>query len=82
MNYQRFGLCLRFAAVTTLLFFISVSNAQVQTPRYNSVTGACGGYFEYLPQGYNSNTWQSYPLIIFIHGIGEEGNGTSDLEIF
>jgi len=79
MNYQRFGLCLRFAAVMTLLFSISISNAQVQTPRYNTVTGACGGYFEYLPQGYNSNTWQSYPLIIFIHGIGEEGNGTSDL---
>jgi len=79
MNYQRFGLRLRFAAAITLLFSISVSNAQVQTPRYNNVSGACGGYFEYLPQGYNSNTWQSYPVIIFIHGLYEGGNGTSDL---
>jgi dienelactone hydrolase len=67
------------SALIIFLLCASVSYSQVQTARPTSVSGACGGYFEYLPQGYNSNTWQSYPLIIFIHGIGELGNGTTDL---
>jgi dienelactone hydrolase len=79
MNYHRVVNQLRCAAIATLLFFTSVSYAQVQTARPTTVSGACGGYYEYLPQGYNTNTWQSYPLIVFIHGIGEQGNGTTDL---
>jgi predicted peptidase len=47
-----------------------------QTARYISTCSNSGGFYEYLPQGYNSST-QSYPLIIFIHGIGELGDGSS-----
>lgn len=36
------------------------------------------GYYEYLPPDYNSNT-NNYPIVIFFHGIGERGNGTTDL---
>lgn len=61
------------------LFFAFTASAQVQTPKFNSINGNSGGYYEYLPQGYGTNTWQSYPLIVFVHGIGELGNGTSDL---
>jgi dienelactone hydrolase len=70
---------LRYIAVATLLFTTTLSYSQVQTARPTTVSGACGGYYEYLPQGYSSNTWQNYPLIIAVHGIGEIGNGTSDL---
>jgi Carbohydrate binding module (family 6)/Secretion system C-terminal sorting domain/PKD domain len=64
-----------------LAFFSLYSNglkAQVQTARNISMTANSKGYYEYLPAGYASGT-QSYPLIIFCHGIGELGNGGSDL---
>lgn len=35
------------------------------------------GFYEYLPAGYNGST--DVPVIIFIHGLGEVGNGTSNL---
>jgi gliding motility-associated-like protein len=36
------------------------------------------GYWEYLPPDYNSNS-NNYPIVIFFHGMGERGNGTTDL---
>lgn len=53
--------------------------SQSFTPIYSSMTGFSNGYYEYLPQGYWNNAEEKFPLIIFVHGIGECGNGTSDL---
>lgn len=60
-----------------LVFSCSVASAQVQTARYVSMNPSTGGYYEYLPQGYNPNGTQTYPLILFIHGLGETGPGNS-----
>ncbi len=38
------------------------------------------GYLEYLPAGYRTSALK-YPLMIFLHGMGEKGNG-SDAEIW
>lgn len=50
----------------------------------NAVTQAIGsnvgGFYEGLPYGYNSNT-DKYPLLVFLHGGGELGNGTTDLPL-
>ena len=46
----------------------------------NSSTGDYLGFLEYKPADYNSNTTTKYPLIIFLHGIGERGNGTTMLQ--
>ncbi len=63
-------------AVCLILFFTTV-NAQIQTPKYNvSMCGNTKGYYEYLPQGYNTENTQ-YPLLIFIHGLGELGDGST-----
>ena len=43
-----------------------------------SVNANIGGYQEALPARYDSTT-KKYPLLIFIHGVGELGNGSSDL---
>ena len=43
-----------------------------------SSTGDYLGFLEYKPTDYN-NTTTKYPLIIFLHGIGERGNGTTML---
>lgn len=37
------------------------------------------GFYEYKPTDYNANPTTQYPLMIFLHGIGERGNGTTEL---
>lgn len=68
--------------IGTLVLIIIVSfnlHAQTHTPVYASMTGFSNGYYEYLPQGYWNNPDEKFPVIIFVHGIGECGNGTTDL---
>ena len=48
-----------------------------QTMRPLGTNGAPNGYFEYLPPGYDAQA--PTPLLVFWHGIGEDGNGTTDL---
>jgi len=50
----------------------------VQSGVSMAVTPNCGGYLKSLPAYYDSSN-REYPLIIFIHGIGELGNGTTNL---
>ncbi|HEY0679693.1 MAG TPA: PKD domain-containing protein [Chitinophagaceae bacterium] len=48
----------------------------------NSVTAPNGtfiGFYEYKPVSYSAEPTRKYPLIIFLHGIGERGNGTTEL---
>jgi len=54
------------------------TKAAVQKPITYNVNANIGGYQEALPALYDSTT-KKYPLLIFIHGIGELGNGISDL---
>ena len=49
-----------------------------QTARTLGTNGAPNGYFEYLPPGYDGSS--AAPLLVFWHGIGEDGNGTTDLQ--
>jgi dienelactone hydrolase len=37
-------------------------------------------YLEYLPEDYNSNS-NKYPVVIFLHGIGERGPNTTDTTV-
>lgn len=37
-------------------------------------------FFVYLPQGYDTEKGKLWPVILFLHGGGERGNGKSDLE--
>ena len=76
MKNQASNLLSRVIAVFTLLLIQYNINAQVQTPKYyTSMTSLSQGYYEYLPQGYNS-TSQNYPLLIYVHGLGELGDGS------
>ncbi len=42
-------------------------------------TKSAAGYIEYLPASYKSNPTKRLPIILFFHGSGEGGNGTTDL---
>jgi predicted peptidase len=50
-----------------------------QTPKpLGGADAAPNGYFEYLPPGYTGSV--ATPLLVFWHGIGEDGNGGSELQ--
>ncbi|AXY77522.1 T9SS C-terminal target domain-containing protein [Paraflavitalea soli] len=62
----------------SVLVTLSVSAQHVP----KSLTAANGqfiGFYQYTPTNYNANPNTKYPLIIFLHGIGERGNGTTEL---
>ena len=70
----------RLLALLFLGFGIFVSQhtvAQVQTARYVPMITNSNAYYEYLPQGYNPAGSETYPLLLFIHGLGELGVGDS-----
>ena len=72
-NRLRFVLlCIGFLGLS----FLQKAVSQVQTPRYISMIPNSNGFYEYLPQGYNPAGAQTYPLLLFIHGLGELGPGT------
>ena len=71
---------IRYGIFICLLLVFCAASAQVQTAKPNvSMTSMSNGYYEYLPQGYNPQTTEKYPLIIFLHGAGEVGNGNTEL---
>ena len=72
----------RFLLTLSLFSFIIFSNLVKgqQTAKLFDGTGwNVKGYLEHLPNDYNSNPSKKYPVLIFLHGVGEEGNGTSDI---
>jgi hypothetical protein len=52
--------------------------APIHTPRQIAINSNVSGYYESLPARYSLTT-KKYPLIVFIHGIGELGTGLSRL---
>ena len=68
--------------LATVLFFIhmpfhSACFGQVMTARFKSIVANSNAYYEYLPKGYNPNDTVKYPLMVYIHGAGDLGNGTA-----
>jgi pimeloyl-ACP methyl ester carboxylesterase len=62
-------------ATNALAYFGSPGN-QVAVMKANNTSPY--GYYEYLPIGY-SDSGSKVPVILFLHGIGERGNGNSEL---
>ncbi|HYF32787.1 MAG TPA: T9SS type A sorting domain-containing protein [Chitinophagaceae bacterium] len=78
---------LRISAALLFLFSTLPLSAQtscpgfpnmVQSKRPNINIGTyIKGFLEYLPPGYTNPGPEVYPLIIYFHGVGEVGNGSS-----
>ncbi|MBO9684668.1 MAG: hypothetical protein J7502_18710, partial [Flavisolibacter sp.] len=60
-----------------MLCFSQQAFSQVQTPRYISITPNTNAFYEYLPQGFSATSTQKYPFILFLHGMGELGDGSA-----
>jgi hypothetical protein len=69
----------KHVAIALLFLFTTASQvtAQTHTPKYVSMSSKTKGYYEYLPQGYSATGTATYPLILFLTGIGEFGDGSS-----
>ena len=75
---------IRNLVITSTFFFVCcINNVFSQTTQntYRTVTyNICsnvGGFGESLPNDYAANPTKKYPLIIFLHGSGELGNGSA-----
>jgi hypothetical protein len=66
-----------------LLTFSYLGQAQsayyTKTARTVTTSLASDGFYEFLPPGYDPNGTTTYPLMVFLHGSGEVGNGKSDI---
>ncbi len=47
---------------------------------YASMAGDERQYFVYLPTAYETDSQRRWPLLLFLHGNGERGNGREDLD--
>ncbi len=45
-----------------------------------AINSKIGGYYQALPSNYDKTT-QVYPLLVYMHGAGQIGNGNSDLSL-
>ncbi|WP_448518550.1 PKD domain-containing protein [Rhodoflexus sp.] len=61
----------------SILFIGNILPALSQRLREQRTSGGIG-FMEFLPPDYNNGN-KKHPLMIFLHGIGERGNGTTDL---
>ena len=59
------------------LFAAGFALGQTHTPKYVSMASNTKGYYEYLPEGYDANGTATYPLILYMTGIGEFGSGNA-----
>ena len=46
----------------------------------SSIDDARRQYFVYLPAGYQQNSAKKWPVLLFLHGNGERGNGLDELD--
>ena len=55
------------------------TNSHVLVADTQKINEAFGGYYIALPACYSDNT-KRYPLIVFLHGLGQRGNGKEELK--
>ena len=78
-NFTLSRIAMPMAIFTLLVLSSLITNAQVQTikPVCQRFASTIGGFYESLPVDYASQPDKKYPLIIFMHGSGETGDGSA-----
>ena len=63
------------------LFFLALGFSMASAQQvFKTTSPSVISYLEYLPQGYSTNS-DKYPIVFFLHGIGERGPNSTDLVI-
>jgi dienelactone hydrolase len=65
-----------YALISVFLSSLQVSAQQV----FKTTSPSTIAYYEYVPQDYSSNS-NKYPVMIFLHGVGERGPNSTDPNI-
>ncbi len=77
MRKTAYQFYLAFLAFYLLSSSLSGQSEPQLLPHQVSGLGSVKGYLQYLPENYSSNS-NDYPVIIFLHGHGERGNGSDE----
>ncbi|MEQ8690409.1 MAG: dienelactone hydrolase family protein [Pseudomonadales bacterium] len=80
---QWVGTCLLLTAALTTGFVTEESSGSHQLqriPYVSEVNGEARHYFVYLPEGYAEKPDYDWPVMLFLHGHGERGNGNDELD--
>jgi dienelactone hydrolase len=70
----------RFSTIALLLLLTYWITPTYGQQVFKTTSASVIGYLEYLPADYNNNS-NKYPVVIFLHGIGERGTNTTDRAI-
>ncbi|MEO1053269.1 MAG: PKD domain-containing protein [Bacteroidota bacterium] len=77
---KKLPLFIKLTVFSWLLVFSIAHGQGVITQRpIGTVPKAPWGYLEYLPVDYNDDPTKQFPMIIHLAGVGEKGNGNSQL---
>jgi len=68
-----------FYLLFTLAALVSSADVSAQLV-FKTTSPSVIAYYEYLPTDYNSNS-NKYPVVIFLHGVGEKGPNTTDKNV-
>lgn len=69
---------LGLVSIIVFSIFVRSVHGQTLTGRTVTIDTNCNGFYEYLPAEYDKRN-KRYPLLIVLHGMGELGNGSTDL---
>jgi predicted peptidase len=69
---------MRRLKLTVLILTMLVSSSTFAQLTFKTTSPSVIAYYESLPADYNTNS-NKYPVVIFLHGIGEKGPNTTDL---
>ena len=64
---------------TVQVLLATMAERQAASSFRSVATGSAIGYYVYLPEPYRLHPGTAFPLLIFLHGDGERGNGGSEL---
>ncbi|NJM24658.1 MAG: hypothetical protein HC859_03165 [Bacteroidia bacterium] len=67
----------RWILLPLLAGMVSIYSNTYSQQTFKTTNESVIGYLEYLPPDYNSNP-AMYPIVIFLHGIGERGTNTTN----
>ncbi|HEX8038884.1 MAG TPA: PKD domain-containing protein, partial [Chryseosolibacter sp.] len=68
---------MKFNVILTLAVVFGLSFSTLKAQQTAKITSSGIGFLEYLPDGYKTNN-NNYPIVIFLHGIGEKGTTSLD----
>ncbi|MFK5957788.1 MAG: prolyl oligopeptidase family serine peptidase [Lutibacter sp.] len=73
--------------IISFIIFISscklskkIEEQLLRIPYISSIDSTSRDYFVYLPKGYHENSTKKWPVLLFLHGNGERGNGKDELD--